>query len=192
MLTQFTYNDYIMKLYKSRTSQKVFSVEISETGFVTLRTPDGRIYNNTGSVIGSMGMEIFLSKCFDYNGTIGDYIRQQIALKEKQKVAQFAAEIKRMEVQEKEFAAMIESHELIPYTHKNVRILMEYLTRTNWGFWELPKMEVGYTASQYETENGRTFVNVKFDSGLKVSNAPTTYLHKGYVPLRSLDENLKP
>ena len=44
-----------MKLYKSRTSQKVFSVEISETGFVTLRTPDGRIYNNTGSVIGSMG-----------------------------------------------------------------------------------------------------------------------------------------
>ena len=147
-----------MKLYKSRTSQKVFSVEISETGFVTLRTPDGRIYNNTGSVIGSMGMEIFLSKCFDYNGTIGDYIRQQIALKEKQKVAQFAAEIKRMEVQEKEFAAMIESHELIPYTHKNVRILMEYLTRTNWGFWELPKMEVGYTASQYETENGRTLL----------------------------------
>lgn len=39
-----------MKLYKSRTSQKVFSVEISETGFVTLRTPDGRIYNNTGSI----------------------------------------------------------------------------------------------------------------------------------------------
>ena len=106
-----------MKLYKSRTSQKVFSVEISETGFVTLRTPDGRIYNNTGSVIGSMGMEIFLSKCFDYNGTIGDYIRQQIALKEKQKVAQFAAEIKRMEVQEKEFAAMLESHDLIPFTH---------------------------------------------------------------------------
>ena len=181
-----------MKLYKSRTSQKVFSVEISETGFVTLRTPDGRIYNNTGSVIGSMGMENFLSKCFDYNGTIDDYIREQTAMTEKQKAAQFAAEIKRMEVQEKEFAAMIESHELIPYTHKNVRILMEYLTRTNWGFWELPKMEVGYTASQYETENGRTFVNVKFDSGLKVSNAPTTYLHKGYVPLRSLDENLKP
>ena len=45
-----------MKLYKSRTSQKVFSVEISETGFVTLRTPDGRIYNNTGSVIGSMAV----------------------------------------------------------------------------------------------------------------------------------------
>ena len=111
---------------------------------------------------------------------------------EKQKAAQFAAEIKRMEVQEKEFVAMIQSRELIPYTRENVRILMGYLTRTNWGFWELPKMEVGYTASQYETENGRTFVNVKFDSGLKVSNAPTTYLHKGYVPLRSLDENLKP
>lgn len=97
-----------------------------------------------------------------------------------------------MEVQEKEFVAMIQSREFIPYTRENVRILMEYLTRTNWGLWELPKMEVGYTASQYETENGRTFVNVKFDSGLKVSNAPTTYLHKGYVPLRSLNENLKP
>lgn len=176
-----------MKLYKSRTSQKVFSVEISETGFVTLRTPDGRIYNNTGSIIGSMGIERFLSKCFDYKGTIDDYIREQTVLKEKQK----AAEIKRMEVQEKEFVAMIQSREFIPYTRENVRILMEYLTRTNWGLWELPKMEVGYTASQYQTENGRTFVNVKFDSGLKVSNAPTTYLHKGYVPLRSLNENLK-
>lgn len=176
-----------MKLYKSRTSQKVFNVEISETGFVTLRTPDGRIFNNTGS----MGIERFLSKCFDYKGTIDDYIREQTVLKEKQKAAQYAAEIKRMEVQEKEFVAMIQSRELIPYTRENVRILMEYLTRTNWGFWELPKMEVGYTASQYETENGRTFVNVKFDSGLKVSNAPATYLHKGYVPLRSLNENLK-
>lgn len=180
-----------MKLYKSRTSQKVFSVEISETGFVTLRTPDGRIYNNTGSIIGSMGIERFLSKCFDYKGTIDDYIREQTVLKEKQKAAQYAAEIKRMEVQEKEFVAMIQSREFIPYTREYVRILMEYLTRTNWGLWELPKMEVCYTASQYQTENGRTFVNVKFDSGLKVSNAPIRYMHKGYVPLRSLNEKLK-
>lgn len=180
-----------MLLYKSRNSQKVFTVEISENGFVTLRNPDGSIYNQTGSVIGSMGMDKFLSKCFEYDGTIKDFIKQQTVLKAKQKAAQIKAEQKRFELQEAEYTDMIQSHEIIPYTRENVRILMDYLTRTNWGLWNLPKMEIGYRASQYETESGQTFAEIKFDNGLKVSNAPVRYMHKGYVPLRCLDENLK-
>jgi hypothetical protein len=54
-----------------------------------------------------------------------------------------------------EFQTMWEnllSLEVIPATVDNIQILLNYLNRSNWGLWQLPKMNIGYSANQYDCD----------------------------------------
>lgn len=51
---------------------------------------------------------------------------------------------------------------VIAVTIDNLRIVMQYLQRHNWGSWSLPKMSIGYSANQYDCD-GKIAVTIKLD-----------------------------
>ena len=69
---------------------------------------------------------------------------------------------------EKEEAAFQELLKLepIPTSVKNLYIVMQHLSKHNWGSWNLPKMSIGYSANQYDCD-GTTAVTVILDQALK-------------------------
>lgn len=75
---------------------------------------------------------------------------------------------------EEEFARLIQQHKddynavftnpriATPSTIENIRILLLYLNDKNWGAWELPAMEIGYTCNQYDCD-GRIATTITLD-----------------------------
>lgn len=53
----------------------------------------------------------------------------------------------------------------INVTEENLKIVMNYLRRVNWGGWSLPAMDIGYSANQYDCD-GKIAVTVTLDKPL--------------------------
>lgn len=62
---------------------------------------------------------------------------------------------------------LISSNEKIEANYTNIYILLNHLQYVNWGFWELPKMSIGYSCNQYDCD-GKTAVTIKLDRKIAI------------------------
>ena len=76
-----------------------------------------------------------------------------------------AQERKNTEI-EKEYKDLLYTYGgVIPTTVDNLKIVLRYLNTKNWGGWELPKMTIGYSASQYDCE-GKQATAIKLEQAI--------------------------
>ena len=170
-----------------RTKKDVFTVEINEQGFITLRNIlDGGVFKGTASLIAQRGgRENFLAMCED-----GDPEAIKAEIKAERRAKAVAKAQKATQVDEKLSAAremVTEAYKngaTIEATLDNIKSLLRYLNSENWGTWQLPKMSVGYTCNQYGCD-GKTATTIILDEPVEgntryVFGAPVGHLN-GYT-----------
>jgi hypothetical protein len=157
------------------------SVERNADGTLKLTDLSGKIPQplaNAGALIMSFGsIDGFLARCVDeaqYKAFLENqaYLAspeykaqreaQRAAAAERQRVA--TAE-KNAAIKAKYDALLAQNNGVIPTTAENVAIVLRYLNTRNWGGWELPKMTIGYTCSQYDCD-GKQASAMKLDKAI--------------------------
>ena len=177
-------------IFESRTSGRIIKVQKLENGQLLLQYPSGAPVENAGSIIVSCGgVDGFLTRCREIDGSIDEYIANKEAQKEAAKAAKQAR--KAAKEQEETTAAkaaydtLIDQFkgEPIPATMPNIKVIAKYLQTVNWGMWgTLPRMSVGYVANQYDCD-GQNAVTFTFDEPVNgttklVYGAPVGHLPK--------------
>ena len=170
-----------------RTKKDVFTVAISEEGFITLRNIlDGGVFKGTASLIAQRGgRENFLALCED-----GDPEAIRAEMKAERRARAAAKAQKPAQIDEKLAAARemvteaCKNGTTIEATLDNIKSLLRYLNSTNWGTWQLPKMSVGYSCNQYGCD-GKTATTIILDEAVEgntryVFGAPVGHLN-GYT-----------
>ena len=170
-----------------RTKKDVFTVEINEQGFITLREIlDGGVFKGTASLIAQRGgRENFLALCED-----GDPEAIKAEIKAERRARAAAKAQKPAQADDKLAAAremVTEAYKngtTIEATIDNIKSLLRYLNSENWGTWQLPKMSVGYSCNQYGCD-GKTATTIILDEPVDgntryVFGAPVGHLN-GYT-----------
>lgn len=128
---------------------------------------------NAGSFIGGYGgVENFLSKCTEFEGTFEDFHAKWIieqeerrehdkVIRENQKKREVERVSERAKLYKEEFDKLCKSG-VIETTVDNIGIVLRYLNTCNWGSWNLPAMSISYTAHQYDCD-GKTASTIKLD-----------------------------
>lgn len=159
-------------IYKIKSLKCFVEVKKNDDGTVTLFYAGGKPvdYNRTATMIKTYnGIDGFLSKCFEINTTLDEYIKEYM-LKE-QEYKKLKAERARLKGEqefneaEKKYNELTAKYDVIPATRENLAIIAKYLIAQNWGSWHLPQLSVGYTANQYDCD-GRIAVTFTLDEAV--------------------------
>ena len=155
------------KLFLTNTS--VYSVTQNEDGSLLIQTKtDGESIPNAGQfILNCGGIESIMSKCIDSDISIEQYRLEKAELvklnKELKSAENGVKEIEKNKSITDDYNALLTSNAIIPVNIDNLRIVMRYLNMQNWGSWELPKMNIGYSANQFDCD-GKSSVTIKLDT----------------------------
>lgn len=182
-------------IFESKTSGRIIKVQKLDNGQLLLQYPGGAEVANAGSIIASCGgVDGFLTRCREIDGSIDEYIANKEAQKEAAKAAKQARKAAKEEEEtiaaKAAYDTLIDQfkEEPIPATMPNIKVIAKYLQTVNWGMWgTLPRMSVGYVANQYDCD-GQKAVTFKFDEPVNgstkfVFGAPAGHL-AGYERLK--------
>lgn len=183
-------------LFISKT--RVLDVKRNEDGSLLISNGDGKSIAFAGSLINSQGgIDAFLSKCVQSEKSAQEIAKErniQAVITKDERLKQKEINDKANEEYER---SIINSYnelvklEVIPSTVENISVMLHYLNTQNWGIWELPKMEIGYSCNQYDC-NGKTATAIVLDKPINYdgemisrfeTGAPRGYLNK-YTKLR--------
>lgn len=153
---------------------------------------DGTPFSNAGILIKSCPN--FWDHCltreqFDARVAAFEYTRTPEYREEKKRREAEKLAIRYAESKEK-LAELQEKYESIPVTEDNIRVVIRFLSSQNYGVWDLPKMEIGYSANQFDCD-GKIATTMTFDKPISIDGrmcskfvvgAPAGYLTK-YVRL---------
>lgn len=140
------------------------SVERNADGTLKLTDLSGKVPQpliNAGALIMSFGsIDKFYDRCVD-EAAYQDFLKNKAYLaspeykaqREAQREAQRAATAEKTAAITKAYEDLLaKNNGVIPTTAENVATVLRYLNTRNWGGWELPKMTIGYTCSQYDCD----------------------------------------
>lgn len=179
------------------------SVERNADGTLKLTDIAGATHaplKDAGALIKSFGcIDKFLEHCVD-EAKYNEFLENQAYLaspeyKAQREAQRAAAATQRAAAAEQKAASAKSAYEdlltrsngIIPSTVENIAIVLRYLNTKNWGGWELPKMSIGYTCSQYDCDGKQASamkLDKKIDDGYDgksdkfVIGAPRGYLNK--------------
>lgn len=170
-----------------RTKKDVYTVDINEQGFITLRDIlNGGVFKGTASLIAQRGgRENFLALCEDGDP---EAIKAEIKAERRAKAAakaQTATQDDEMLAAAREMVTeAYKNGTVIESTIDNIKSLLRYLNSMNWGMWQLPKMSVGYSCNQYGCD-GKTATTIILDEPVEggtryVFGAPVGHIN-GYA-----------
>lgn len=181
--------------FESKTSGRIIKVQKLENGQLLLQYPSGAPVENAGSIIVSCGgIDGFLARCREIEGTLDEYVAereaQKKAAKAEKKARQILTEIAERAAAKAAYDSLIDQFkgEPIPATMANIKVIAKYLQKCNWGMWgTLPRLTVGYAANQYECD-GQKAITFIFDEPINgstkfVFGAPAGHL-AGYERLK--------
>lgn len=176
-------------IFESKTSGRIIKVQKLDNGQLLLQYPGGAEVENAGSIIVSCGgVDGFLARCREIDGTLDEYMAEREAQKEAAKAAkqarQAAKELEETTAAKDAYDSLIAQFngEAIPATMANIKVIAKYLQTVNWGMWgTLPRLTVGYTANQYNCD-GQKAVTFTFDEPVNgatklVYGAPVGHLN---------------
>lgn len=176
-------------IFESRTSGRIIKVQKLGNGQLLLQYPSGAPVENAGSIIVSCGgIDGFLARCREIDGTLESYLADKEAQREAAKAAkqarQVAKEMEETAAAKAAYDSLIAQFngEAIPATMANIKVIAKYLQTVNWGMWgTLPRLTVGYTANQYNCD-GEKAVTFIFDEPINgstkfVFGAPVGHLN---------------
>lgn len=167
------------RYYHSNTSNAYYVVSQEEDGFVNMFTLSGKqlSQHEVGSFInGSGGFEAFIARVFEDERTPEEILGEKIDRakeRDKLKADRRAFNAARLEAEAKRYRDELDDlikqydGQPIPATEDNIYIVARALQTENWGSWNLPKMTVGYRASQYDCD-GKIAVTFVFDEPIPV------------------------
>src|SRR5690554_5194775 len=138
-----------MKTLILKTQTNTYEVIINENGTLSLylfADKNREPFENTGQVIFNKGgVNNLLKECEVIAITFAEYLENE----QKEKKAKKDENLQKIV---SEYEDLLEKNKVIEANETNIGIVLRYLNTHNWGFWELPKMSVGYSAAQYDCE----------------------------------------
>lgn len=170
-----------------RTKKDVYTVEVNEQGFITLRDIlNGGVFKGTASLIAQRGgRENFLALCEEGDP---EAIKAEIKAERRAKAAAKAQtatqDDEKLTAAREMVTEAYKNGTVIEATTDNIKSLLRYLNSMNWGTWQLPKMSVGYSCNQYGSD-GKTATTIILDEPVAgntryVFGAPVGHLN-GYT-----------
>lgn len=141
------------------TNNFYYEVKVNTDGTLLITyVGESKSIDNAGLLIHSMGgIDKVLARCKDYMLEEWEtkLKTEQEKLKADRKAARENLLNRRFKYQaqhEADYKALLEKNEVIETTVENIGIVLRYLNDCNWGSWELPKMTIGYSCSQYDCD----------------------------------------
>lgn len=151
-------------------------LQTNSNEYVVEQKPDGSLLitccgepiPNAGAFICNLGgISSVLARCKEYTEEElrQKHIRNEEA-KKRRKLQYLEIEKQRKNEAEKAFAETFKN-EVTETTVHSVYVLLNYLRYGNWGFWELPKMSIGYSCQQYACD-GKIAVTIKLNKAINL------------------------
>ncbi len=151
-----------MLILTLKNSNRIIEVRRNQDGTLFLTANGKTPILNAGQVIKCLGgIDGVLAKCNDVNV---DSINDFLGLKKDRQQELF---IQNKKVIISDYNNLLSQYEVIPITLDNLRIILRYLRVVNHGLWNLPRLQTGYSANQYDC-NGKIAVTIIFDEPINI------------------------
>lgn len=139
-------------IYRIRTKKASYFFSQNEDGSLNV-TRWGKEIDNAGQIINALGgIEAMIRKAEATDLESFEQVAEmrKAEIEKQQVLANAHARAKTDEISKAYENLKLQG--TIPVTVDNLRVVMAFLNLQNWGSWELPKMSIGYSASQYDCD----------------------------------------
>lgn len=151
------------------TKKYVLDVQKNEDGTLLISNGDGKSVFFAGSLIQRFGgIDELLSSCIESDKSAEEIRNEkglQPAITVEERAAQKLTNAQANEAYKRElenrYNELIKL-DVIPSTVENITTLLYTLNSQNWGVWNLPNMEIGYSCNQYDC-NGKIATTIVLD-----------------------------
>lgn len=171
---------------------KVYSIT-TNSGIKYFVLEDGKIVTNDVRNVGSWvmamgGIDSIVKKSvltgFDSLEQAADHRKE---LLRKNAASRLSAKLEMEKQIEEEYQKLLDTYDVIPSTAENIKTVLSFLNTKNWGSWDLPKMEIGYSCHQYDCE-GYIVSTMVLDRPIEYRNGEHARFKHGFHPRGHLDK----